>query len=381
MTRKILFVTSSLYEPGHSASTGGTISNYLMLSTIAEHCSLSILLLGSKANDLDDLPGAEMIRRSSPPWGGLQLLAHWNPYVRKTTKSVVSEHGPFDAVIASSDTVPCLIPSVVGNAASVVGILAFENFGLRAPSVTQQTKQSLFKQSIVRRFADARIIRHASFVATNSRYMYNAVHGRFACDKNKIHVIVEKCQLDPDTSRPPSDNRVGFVNRSVDKNLNFVVEMAARTPDIDYFVYGHTPTLYNAPPNLRVKGWSNDRQDMFSSAKVWLVPSLWPEPFGRVAIEAQAADRAAIVHATGGLPETVLDSEFALDTFDPDRWENSIRKAMQMSAEDLSHNGARIREKFSSNAHDQSIQDLLEKIPNEICMPIAQDSILGGGEV
>jgi len=359
---KILFVTSSLYKPGHSASTGGTISNYLMLSALAEHCSLSILLLGSKANDLDDLPGAQIIRKPSPPWSGLQLLANWNPYIRKTTKSVVSEHGPFDAVIAGSDTVPCLIPSVVGNAASVVVIRAFENFGLHAPSVTQQTKRSLFKQAVVRRFADARIIRHSSFVVTNSRYMYNAIHERFACEKNKIHVIVQKCQLDPDTSKPPPDNCVGFVNRSVDKNLDFVVEMATRTPDIDYLVYGHTPTLHNAPANLKIKGWSNDRQDMFSSAKVWLVPSLWPEPFGRVAIEAQAADRAAIVHAIGGLPETVLDTEFALDSFDPDRWENSIRKAMQMSAEDLSQNGASIREKFSSNAHDQSIQDLLAKI-------------------
>lgn len=40
-----------------------------------------------------------------------------------------------------------------------------------------------------------------------------------------------------------------------------------------------------------------------------IIPSIWPEPFGTVSIEAQALGRAVIVARAGGLPDTLLDGE------------------------------------------------------------------------
>lgn len=362
MSLKVLFITSSLYKPGHPSSTGGTISNYLLLQAMASLAELCILVVGPSASAQDDLAGAEIIRRPSPGWSGLQLLTRWNPYVQNTTKTVMSEHGPFDAVIASSNTVPALVPRVIGTTPSAVIIRAFENFGAQAPGVAKKTRKSLIKQAIIRRGIDSRVIRNASLVVTNSHYMSAAIQKRFSCKKDRIHVIVQQCKLAPDVASAAPDNVVGFVNRSADKNLSFVIEMARRTPDLEYKVYGHTPQIEEKPPNLTIMGWSNDRQHLFSSAKVWVVPSLWPEPFGRVSIEAQAADRVAIVHATGGLPETVMDKEFSLASFDHAEWETKIHKAMDMSSEKLSDNGERIRERYSAEAHDQSIVNMLEKL-------------------
>ena len=42
-----------------------------------------------------------------------------------------------------------------------------------------------------------------------------------------------------------------------------------------------------------------------SSAEMLVVPSLWPEPFGRVAVEGMAAGIPVIVSPEGGLPEVV----------------------------------------------------------------------------
>lgn len=49
------------------------------------------------------------------------------------------------------------------------------------------------------------------------------------------------------------------------------------------------------------------RRSLFSVA-----PSLWPEPFGLVALEAAAAGKAVIASAIGGLPDIVVDGETGL---------------------------------------------------------------------
>ena len=51
----------------------------------------------------------------------------------------------------------------------------------------------------------------------------------------------------------------------------------------------------------------------FAGAAITLVPSIWPEPFGRVALEAMAAGSAVIASRSGGLPEIVGDAGVLLE--------------------------------------------------------------------
>lgn len=53
-------------------------------------------------------------------------------------------------------------------------------------------------------------------------------------------------------------------------------------------------------------------ETLFSTAWVQAVPSLWPEPFGTVVIEAMMRGTAVVVSASGGLPELVQINETGL---------------------------------------------------------------------
>jgi glycosyltransferase involved in cell wall biosynthesis len=55
-----------------------------------------------------------------------------------------------------------------------------------------------------------------------------------------------------------------------------------------------------------------EMEKLFSTAWVQAVPSLWPEPFGTVVIEAMMRGTAVVVSASGGLPELVQNNETGL---------------------------------------------------------------------
>ena len=54
----------------------------------------------------------------------------------------------------------------------------------------------------------------------------------------------------------------------------------------------------------RFLGWEADMIELYPALDILAVPSLYPEPFGRVSVEAQAAAVAVISSRAGGLPET-----------------------------------------------------------------------------
>jgi glycosyltransferase involved in cell wall biosynthesis len=80
------------------------------------------------------------------------------------------------------------------------------------------------------------------------------------------------------------------------------------------------------------------------SAAVMVVPSVWPEPFGRGVIEAAAAGRPSLVTRVGGLPSLVVDGStgWVADP-DPDDLAAGFRRAADATARQLAGVAARRR--------------------------------------
>jgi glycosyltransferase involved in cell wall biosynthesis len=112
--------------------------------------------------------------------------------------------------------------------------------------------------------------------------------------------------------------RVVFAGRLVvDKGVDVLIEAAAEV-DGEFVICGEgrrEPKLHalarrvGAHERIHFKGWVNAEElaQEFADASVVAVPSVWPEPFGIVGIEAFAAGRPAVASATGGIGDWLKD--------------------------------------------------------------------------
>jgi glycosyltransferase involved in cell wall biosynthesis len=106
----------------------------------------------------------------------------------------------------------------------------------------------------------------------------------------------------------PSGTRVAlFAGRpTADKGFNVLMSAAEQlvSEDVVIWMIGEAPE-HPLPANVEYKGSQSSEQVLaqMSRADVVVVPSVWPEPFGRVVIESLAAGTPVIVSDAGGLKE------------------------------------------------------------------------------
>jgi glycosyltransferase involved in cell wall biosynthesis len=112
--------------------------------------------------------------------------------------------------------------------------------------------------------------------------------------------------------------RVVFAGRLVSQKGLAVLIRAAREVDGEFVICGDGRQLeamrtlaesVGVGDRVFFKGWLTSEQlaEEFANASVVVVPSLWPEPFGLVGIEALAAGRPVIASATGGIEDWLDD--------------------------------------------------------------------------
>lgn len=107
---------------------------------------------------------------------------------------------------------------------------------------------------------------------------------------------------------------------------------------------------------IKVVNFSNNTEPYFQNTDFVIVPSVLPEPFGRVAVEAMAYKKVPIVADHGGLSEIVTNANFGIKFIpnDPNSLVTEIQNCIDMSSSDY--------EKIASATYEHYLQNFSEKI-------------------
>jgi glycosyltransferase involved in cell wall biosynthesis len=164
-----------------------------------------------------------------------------------------------------------------------------------------------------RRSTEARTsLRRADLTVTYSR----AIDRHMAMNGVRRRAIVPLFSTVPVArgSGHESRRRVLFAGRLVRPKGVDVLLRAARDVDAEFVICGSGKRLdalrrlaarTGVQERIRFAGWLDPEQlaRELAEASVVAVPSLWPEPFGLVGIEAYAAGRPVVASATGGVED------------------------------------------------------------------------------
>ncbi len=82
-------------------------------------------------------------------------------------------------------------------------------------------------------------------------------------------------------------------------------------------------------PNVEFRHRVDDMAEIYRETKLLIVPSVWEEGFGMVAVEAQSCGIPVIASNRGGLPEAVGKGGILIDDYrNPDHWVDAIMQIM-----------------------------------------------------
>jgi glycosyltransferase involved in cell wall biosynthesis len=144
-------------------------------------------------------------------------------------------------------------------------------------------------------------------------------------------VIPDPIPLDRVVAEAPEPKYVTFINPQSDKGVavfaRIALKLGARRPEIPILVVeGRATSNTLAALPIDLSGLTNlsrmantpDPRDFYRVSRAVLMPSLWRESLGRVAIEAMANGIPVLASDRGALPETLGDAGFIFTI--PDRY-------------------------------------------------------------
>jgi glycosyltransferase involved in cell wall biosynthesis len=166
---------------------------------------------------------------------------------------------------------------------------------------------------------------------------------------------------------------VGFAGSlTPTKGTSLLKELIASFEDTSFLIAGNGSqyeelrTEFENRENVKFTGWL-DRQkvvEMVNYTDIFLYPSLVPEGFGRVAVEAMAGETPIIASNRGGLKDIILDEAtgYLVDPEDPEEWKKKLKYLLenQELRESMGKKGRKESLKYSVENHVNNFLGIIQ---------------------
>ncbi len=305
---------------------GGEISNRLLLSEVAQRHQVFVISAHGTGLWGQDKNGVSIYDVSSRAPGGVGkrlfgILAYRH-YARFLAEKLNAE-----LVLAGTIALPAALKIGQDNGIPVgTFVRAYENFTEEGAGDFRHRLKCWIKKLVIGQYRGSALNR-STFLLPNSEYMAQkcvelfpdppvyVVYPPIECPQKKFHV-------------PAEIKSICMVGTSKKKGFGIFQSLAERMPLVQFLAVGDSeirPGGVEIDGNLTRSGWVSDTVEFICNADLVLVPSLWNEPFGRVAVEALRHGRIVLVSKYGGLPEAVgFQSRLIVYSNNVDSWMERI---------------------------------------------------------
>ncbi|MBN1257625.1 MAG: glycosyltransferase family 4 protein [Planctomycetes bacterium] len=147
--------------------------------------------------------------------------------------------------------------------------------------------------------------RASDLVIANSDYTAKVIKRFFAREAKVLYPITDITLPPPHT--PQVNGPILFVKPQSIKGAQVLLATVAKLPEKQFVVVGKASERMRKKlirmPNIEYHGWCSNMDEMYQQASLLLVPSQWPEPFGRVIVEAACYGVPCVASDAGAIPE------------------------------------------------------------------------------
>jgi thioesterase domain-containing protein/glycosyltransferase involved in cell wall biosynthesis len=176
---------------------------------------------------------------------------------------------------------------------------------------------------------EAALLSRAAAVVTVSRFLAEYLERWGGLGSEILRFPIYGSGPFPDLSRF-DEGFVTLVNPSAIKGISIFLGLAARFPEVPFAAvptYRSTRAeeeALSALPNVQLLAAEDDVERIFARTRALLMPSLWDEAFGVLAVEAMLRGIPVLASDTGGLPEAKLGVDFVLPVRRIERYEDRL---------------------------------------------------------
>jgi len=363
-----IFIFPSFGSPSSQGATGGIISNYYLVKAANKFSKTIVIVPDSGCSEEfeDELFIVKKVNigRTTGVIGRLNLIYKMK---RVLVRLLRENQGLKINVFFTTTTIPVLLDVEKSEFINKIIISrAYEDFIYSLNNKTKKINISDVVKKIINLGKTKKAYSLSDLVITNSDYMCLEIKQAFPEVKKIIRLYPpmdfnnksEKSISSKKLIKLPENREVtfGFIGRGdgKEKGIELIVNLSKKFPKNEFKLYGLSNLNKEKQKNLKDEGWK-PFNEIVKEIDVLLIPSLWKEPFGRVAVEAQYFDIPVIVSKYGGLAETVSELNYFCDPQCIDEWIAAIGN--------LKSNGFEIDyeflEKFSIKQHNAAVRDAL----------------------
>jgi len=306
---KLVVCLPTFFSPQDKRSTGGTISNFSLIKELAKFGQIEVIspivspeLIESKLHNV------KLITQPGLEGASFRAKARKKVWLRNQIRqrALRGDVGAFISTNGTSSFVNSVSPK-----RNIILTRAFEDF--LDYQVNGENFKERLRKKVLEVLIDKRVkqcYQDAAMVITNSQFMRSEISRHFKIKQEKIAVLYPPVDFPETDYRPlPTTRklRVGMINPKKIKGEDIFVALAKVFKDIEFVYFSREDRQYGVD-NIIYKGWGSDPAKLFESFDLLIAPSLWNEPFGRVAVEGIRSGIPVLVSNHGGIPETVTDS-------------------------------------------------------------------------